>query len=184
VWWFYLTWLPSFFNENAALTTKLDLKSVGIPFLIIYVVSDAGSVFFGWLATRLIGRGWSVNRARKTTMLICALCVLPILYAAQTSSLAVAIALIALATAAHQGWSANLFTTVSDMFPRRAVASVVGIGGMLGATGGALLAAGAGWIIGHLGYGPLFAFAGFAYVLALGLIHVLAPRLKPVVLPD
>lgn len=184
VWWFYLTWLPSFFNENPAFSTKLDLKQVGIPFLIIYVVSDVGSIFFGWLATRFIGLGWSVNRARKTTLLICALCVVPILFAATTSSLYVAIGLIALATAAHQGWSANLFTTVSDLFPRRAVASVVGIGGMMGALGGALLAAGSGWIIGHIGYVPLFAFAAFAYLIALAAIHLLAPRLEPVNLPE
>ncbi|HEX2099610.1 MAG TPA: MFS transporter, partial [Candidatus Synoicihabitans sp.] len=98
VWWFYLTWLPSFFNENPAFTERLDLKSVGLPFLIIYIISDLGSVFFGWVATRLIANGWSVNAARKATMLVCALCVLPILLAAITTSLTVAIALIALAT--------------------------------------------------------------------------------------
>jgi ACS family hexuronate transporter-like MFS transporter len=113
-------------------------------------------------------------------MLICALCVVPILIAAKTSSIALAIGLIALATAAHQGWSANLFTTVSDMFPRRAVASVVGIGGMMGGLGGALLGASAGWIIGHVSYVPLFAIAAFSYVLALGIMQLLAPRLEPV----
>lgn len=180
VWWFYLTWLPSFFNDNAALETKLELKSVGIPFIVIYLVSDAGSILFGWLATRLIQAGWSVNRARKTTMLICALCVVPIFFAARTSSLVVAIALISLATAAHQGWSANLFTTVSDLFPKRAVASVTGIGGMLGGLGGALLAAVAGKVIGVAGYWPLFVFASCAYLVALALLHLLAPRLEPV----
>jgi ACS family hexuronate transporter-like MFS transporter len=180
VWWFYLTWLPSFFNDNAALETKLDLKTVGVPFIIIYLVSDGGSIFFGWLATRFIGLGWSVNRARKTTMLICALCVVPIFIASQTSSIVLAIALISLATAAHQGWSANLFTTVSDMFPRRAVGSVTGFGGMMGALGGALLAYFAGSIIAAFGYWPLFIFASAAYLLALGLIHLLAPRLEKV----
>jgi ACS family hexuronate transporter-like MFS transporter len=180
VWWFYLTWLPSFFNDNAALETKLDLKTVGVPFIIIYLVSDGGSIFFGWLATRFIGLGWSVNRARKITMLICALCVVPIFIASQTSSIVLAIALISLATAAHQGWSANLFTTVSDMFPRRAVGSVTGFGGMMGALGGALLAYFAGSIIAAFGYWPLFIFASVAYLLALGVIHVLAPRLEKV----
>ena len=180
VWWFYLTWLPSFFNDNAALEHKLDLKSVGLPFIAIYLISDGGSIFFGWLATRFIGMGWSVNRARKVTMLICALCVVPIFFAAQTSSIVVAIALIALATAAHQGWSANLFTTVSDLFPRRAVGSVTGIGGMMGAVGGALLAALAGKIIGVVGYWPLFVFASCAYLVALAIIQVLVPRLEPV----
>jgi ACS family hexuronate transporter-like MFS transporter len=169
VWWFYLTWLPSFFNDNAALTTKLDLKSIGLPFVIIYLVSDVGSIFFGWLATRFIGMGWSVNRARKTTMLICALCVTPIIFASKTS---------------HQGWSANLFTTVSDMFPKRAVGSVTGIGGMMGGIGGALLAYFAGSIIAKSGYWPLFIFASCAYLVALVIIHLLVPRLEPVKLAD
>jgi MFS transporter, ACS family, hexuronate transporter len=180
VWWFYLTWLPTFFNDSAALETKLDLKTVGIPFIVIYLVSDAGSVFFGWLATRFIGMGWSVNRARKTTMLICALCVVPIFFASMTSSLLVAIALISLATAAHQGWSANLFTTVSDMFPKRAVGTVTGIGGMFGGMGGALLAAVAGIIIAKTGYVPLFVFASCAYLVALAIVQLLAPGLEKV----
>jgi MFS transporter, ACS family, hexuronate transporter len=180
IWWFYLTWLPTFFNENAAFDTKLDLKQVGLPFLIIYLVSDFGSIFFGWLATRFIGMGWSVNKARKTTMLICALCVVPIVFAAKTSSITIAIALIALATAAHQGWSANLFTTVSDQFPRRAVGTVVGIGGLMGGLGGALLAAKVGFIINTGGYVPLFAIAASAYIIALVVIQILSPRLDPV----
>ena len=184
VWWFYLTWLPSFFNDNAALTTKLDLKSVGIPFIVIYLVSDGGSIFFGWLATRFIHLGWTVNRARKTTMLICALCVVPIFFASMTSSIVLAITLISLATAAHQGWSANLFTTVSDMFPKRAVGSVTGIGGMMGGIGGALLAAVAGKVIGVVGYWPLFIFASCAYLIALAIVQALAPRLEQVKLAD
>lgn len=185
IWWFYLTWLPSFFNDNPALETKLDLKSVGIPFVVIYLISDGGSIFFGWLATKFISLGWSVNRARKTTMLICALCVVPIFFASMTSSLVLAIALISLATAAHQGWSANLFTTVSDMFPKRAVGSVTGIGGMMGGIGGALLAAFAGKIIASTGsYLPLFIIASCAYLIALLILHVLAPRLEPVKLAD
>ncbi len=180
IWWFYLTWLPTFFNSNPAFDTKLDLKQIGIPFLIIYLVSDVGSVFFGWLATRFIGLGWSVNKARKVTMLICALCVVPIVFASMTSSVVVAIALIALATAAHQGWSANLFTTVSDQFPRRAVGSVVGIGGLMGGLGGALLAAKVGFIINTGGYAPLFIIAGSAYVAALVVLHTLSPKLATV----
>ncbi len=180
IWWFYLTWLPTFFNSNPAFTTKLDLKQIGIPFLIIYIVSDGGSVFFGWLATRFIGLGWSVNKARKVTMLICACCVVPIVFASITSSVVVAIALISLATAAHQGWSANLFTTVSDQFPRRAVGSVVGIGGLMGGLGGALLAAKVGFIINTGGYIPLFAIAAGSYLLALAFLHLLAPRLDTV----
>jgi MFS transporter, ACS family, hexuronate transporter len=180
VWWFYLTWLPDFFNSNATFDTRLDLKSVGIPFLIIYLISDGGSIFYGWLSSRFIKSGWSVNAARKTTMLICAATVIPIFFAAQTSSIAVAIALVAVATAAHQGFSANLFTLTSDMFPKQAVGSVVGIGGFMGAIGGALIAYNAGSIIANVGYLPLFIYAGTAYLLAVLIIHLLAPRLKQV----
>ena len=180
IWWFYLTWLPTFFNSNPAFDTKLNLKQVGIPFLIIYLVSDFGSIFFGWLATKFIGLGWSVNKARKVTMLICACCVVPIVFASMTSSVSVAIALIALATAAHQGWSANLFTTVADQFPRRAVGSVVGIGGLAGGLGGALLAAKVGFIINTGGYVPLFAIAATAYLAALLVLHTLSPKLATV----
>ena len=184
VWWFYLTWLPTFFNSNPAFDTKLDLKQVTTPFLVIYLVSDFGSIFFGWLATRFIHMGWSVNKARKITMLICAVCVVPIVFASMTDSIVIAIALIALATAAHQGWSANLFTTVSDQFPRRAVGSVVGIGGLAGGLGGALFAAKTGFIINTGGYVPLFAIAASACLLALIVLQVLAPKLETVKLPE
>lgn len=184
VWWFYLTWLPTFFNSNPAFETKLDLKQVGIPFLVIYLISDFGSIFFGWLATRFIGLGWSINKARKVTMLTCALCVVPIVFASLTSSIVIAIALISLATAAHQGWSANLFTTVSDQFPRRAVGSVVGLGGLAGGLGGALLAAKVGFIINTGGYVPLFVIAGSAYLIALLIMHSLAPKLEPIELKN
>ncbi|GAB3560524.1 MFS transporter [Spirosoma fluminis] len=180
IWWFYMSWLPDFFNSNDALDEKLDLKSFGVPFLIIYVVSDAGSVFFGWLSTQFMNRGWSANRARKTTMLICALCVVPIFFAAQTSSLTVAIALISLATAAHQGWSANMYTFASDLFPKNVVASVTGIGGMFGAVGGILLALLAGRIITAFGYLPMFIIASCAYLIALAIIHLVLPKLEPV----
>ena len=180
IWWFYMAWLPDFFNSNESLDQKLDLKSFGIPFLIIYVVSDAGSIFFGWLSTQLMNLGWSANRARKTTMLICALCVVPIMYAAQTTSLMVAIALISLATAAHQGWSANMYTFASDLFPKNVTASVTSIGGMFGAVAGILLARYSGDIINSVGYQPLFVMAGCAYLLALLLIHLVLPRLEPV----
>lgn len=184
IWWFYMSWLPDFFNSNDALSQKLDLKTFGVPFLIIYVVSDAGSVFFGWLSTQFMNRGWSANRARKTTMLICALCVVPIFFAAQTSSLTVAIALIAVATAAHQGWSANMYTFASDLFPRKVVASVTGIGGMFGAVGGILLALLAGRIITAFGYLPMFIIASCAYLLALIIIHLILPKLEPIKAED
>jgi ACS family hexuronate transporter-like MFS transporter len=117
IWWFYLYWIPSFFREKH----QLDLLAVGLPLIVIYLVADVGSIGGGWLSSSLIKRGWSVNRARKTAMLVCALAVTPIVFASQVRSLWAAVALIGLAAAAHQGWSANLFTTTSDMFPRRAV---------------------------------------------------------------
>jgi len=180
IWWFYLSWLPDFFNSNESLDQKLDLKTVGLPFILIYLVSDFGSILFGWVASRFIQIGWSVNKARKVTMMICALCVLPIVFAPSTHNLYVAIALIALATAAHQGWSANIFTLTSDMFPKRAVGSVVGIGGMLGGLGGALFAATTGNLLVAFGYKPLFIIAACAYPVALLVIHSLAPRLDRV----
>ena len=117
-WWFYLFWIPKFLNENYGIT----LNKIGPPLIIIYVMADVGSIGGGWLSSFFIKRGWSVNRGRKTAMLICALCVIPIAFASQASSVWVAVAFLSLATAAHQGWSANLFTTVSDMFPRKALA--------------------------------------------------------------
>jgi len=180
IWYFYLTWLPDFFNSSESLEHKLDLKNIGLPFIIIYLVSDAGSVFFGWLSSRLIQRGWQVNTARKTVMLMCALCVVPIVFASITNSVHLAVALIALAAAAHQGWSANMYTLASDMFPKQAVGSVVGIGSMFGAIGGVLFAASTGIIRVKFGYVPLFAIAGSAYLIALLLIHLLAPKLEVV----
>lgn len=175
VWWFYLFWLPSFMKENFG----VGLSQVSLPLIVIYLVADVGSIGGGWLSSAFIKRGWDVNRARKTAMLICALCVLPVIFAAQTKSPWIAIALISLAAAAHQGWSANIFTLASDMFPRRAVGSVVGIGGMAGAVGGMIASATIGHVLQLTGsnYVPLFAACGFAYLLALGLMHLLAPRL-------
>lgn len=180
VWWFYLTWLPTFFNENPNLTQKLDLKTVGIPFLVIYVISDLGSIAGGWLSTNFMKQGWSANKARKITMLICSICVLPIFYASVTTEIWVAILLIALATAAHQANSANVYSLVSDMFPRKVMASVTGIGGMFGAIGGVLLAAAAGLIIQNFGYTLMFVIGGCAYGAALLMIHLLSPKLQPI----
>jgi ACS family hexuronate transporter-like MFS transporter len=176
IWWFYLYWLPKFLNQTYGLT----LDRIGLPLVAIYLLADVGSVGGGWLSSKLIQRGWSVNRARKTAMLVCAVCVVPIVFASEASELWVAVALVGLATAAHQGWSANLFTLVSDMFPRRAVGSVVGIGGAAGAVGGMFVATAAGWILELTGsYLALFAMAGSMYLIALALIQFLAPRLEP-----
>lgn len=178
VWWMFLFWLPSFFQDSQSLDQNLDLKSIGLPFILIYLVSDVGSIFYGWLATRFIEKGWSVNRARKTTMLICGLTVIPIFFASMTGSVVTAIILIAIATAAHQGFSANLFSLASDMFPKKAVASVVGIGGVWGAIGGTILTAATGYIVAVGGYLPVFIYASCAYLVALLVIHLLAPKLE------
>lgn len=174
IWWFYLFWIPGFLYEKF----NLSLTSLGLPLVIIYLAADVGSIGGGWLSSALIKRGWTINAARKTAMLVCALCVVPIVFVVQTSNVWVAVALLSLATAAHQGWSANLFTTTSDMFPRRAVGSVVGIGGMAGAIGGMFIAKAAGYILQWTGsYLILFIMAGSAYLTALLLIQLLAPRL-------
>jgi ACS family hexuronate transporter-like MFS transporter len=177
IWWFYLYWIPSFFREKH----QLDLLAVGLPLIVIYLIADVGSIGGGWLSSSLIKKGWTVNKARKTAMLLCALSVVPIVFASQVTSLWAAVALIGLAAAAHQGWSANLFTMTSDMFPRRAVGSVVGIGGMAGAMGGATLATLTGYILDRTGgnYMILFGIAASAYLVALTIIHLLAPDFEP-----
>lgn len=185
IWWFYMSWLPKFFAENEKFhlemnLAKLDLVGgfmVALPFVIIYLVSDGGSILFGWVSSKFIQAGWDANRARKTTMLLCALCVVPVYFTAVTDSVVVAVGLIALAAAAHQGWSANIFTTVTDMFPRRAVSSVTGIGGMFGALGGFLLQKNAGGIINAFGFQGMFLIAASAYLMALLFFHLLAPKL-------
>jgi MFS transporter, ACS family, aldohexuronate transporter len=177
VWWLYLFWIPDFLNRNYG----LDLASVGPPLVIIYLVADAGSIGGGWLSSSMMKRGSSLNRARKTAMLTCALAVLPIAFAAGARDLWLAVAIISVAAAAHQGWSANLYTLVSDTFPRQAVGSVVGLGGAAGAIGGMLIAKLTGYILQATGsYVPVFAIAASAYLIALGVIHVLSPRLTPV----
>jgi len=177
IWWFYLFWLPKFLHETHGVT----LTGLGPPLVAIYLAADFGSIGGGWLSSSLLKRGWNVNRARKVTMLICALCVAPVLFVSQVKGLWTAVAIIGLATAAHQGWSSNLFTLVSDMFPRRAVASVVGIGGFGGAVGGLCIA----WLVSHLlqwthSYVVVLFMAGSAYIFALVVIQVLTPRLQPV----
>ena len=176
IWWLYLFWVPDFLGRNHG----LDLKTMGLPLVVIYLVADVGSIGGGWLSSHLIKRGWSTNAARKTAMLVCALAVVPMLAAAQVKSLWMAVALVSIAAAAHQGWSANLFTLVSDMFPKRAVGSVVGIGGMAGSVGGMLIALVVGAILQKTGsYVPIFVMAASAYLVALVIIQLLVPQLAP-----
>jgi len=176
VWWFYLYWIPKFLNDRYGLT----LSKLGPPLIVIYLLADVGSVGGGWLSSTLIKRGASVNRARKTAMLVCALLVTPIVFVSRSSDLWITVGLIGLAAAAHQGWSANLYTLVSDMFPRWAVGSVVGMGGMAGAIGGMLVAVATGWFLQLTGsYVAIFIALGSAYLFALAIVHWLKPDLRP-----
>ena len=173
----YLFWLPDFFSR----TRHLDLKSFGPPVAMIYVFALAGSIAGGYLSSALIKRGWTPNRARKTTMLICALCVLPIAFATQIGSLWLVVVVIGVAAGAHQGFSANLFTLTSDTFEARAVGSVVGIGQLTGSLGGVLVAQAVGMILFYTGsYQLIFLIPCGAYLLALGVIQLLMPRLDRV----
>ena len=177
VWLFYLFWLPKFLDASFG----VRLAGLAAPLVVIYVVADVGSITGGWMSGALIKRGWSVNRGRKTGLLIAALCIVPTMFAPAAGRLWVAVSIVSVAAGAHQWWSANLYTTVSDMFPREAVASVVGIGGCAGLfsafgfqrlTGAILQATGG-------NYAPIFAVLGLAYLGALALIHFLVPRLEP-----
>ncbi|HEV2352431.1 MAG TPA: MFS transporter [Terriglobia bacterium] len=177
IWWFYLFWAPDFLQTHHGLT----LMQIAAPVTAIYVISDVGSVAGGWLSSSLIKRGFSVNAGRKTAMLICAIAVLPVVFASTVAGVWSAVVLIGLAAAAHQGFSANMFTLTSDMFPSRAVASVVGIGGMAGAVGGMLIAKIVGYALQWTGsYTIPFIMAGAAYLVGLACVHMLAPRLEPV----
>lgn len=176
IWWMFLFWLPDFLHKRYG----LDLKTFGPPLVAIYLLSDIGSVGGGWLSSQFIKRGWSVNAARKVTMLICAALALPVGVAAMADNLWVAVAIIGVATAAHQGFSANLYTLPSDVFPNGAVGSVVGIGGMFGAFGGMAMAKYAGYVLDKIGsYTPIFIYAATGYFLALLAVHLLMPKLEP-----
>ena len=177
IWWFYLFWIPDYLQRQHG----LHLTQIGLPILVIYVISDIGSIAGGWLSSTLLRRQFSVNAARKWAMFICALSVVPVAAVFRISGLWPATMLIGLAAAGHQGFSANLYTLTSDLFPSRAVASVVGIGGMAGALGGMLIAQ----IVGHVlqwtgSYMIPFLIAASAYLIALLLIHLLSPQLSPV----
>ncbi len=175
VWYLFLFWLPDFFAKRHG----LDLKSFGPPLIAVYLMADVGSIGGGWLSSALIKRGMSVNAGRKMALLVCAILVLPIFFASSVSGLWSAVAIIGLAAAAHQGWSSNLYTMVSDTFPRSSVASVMGIGGAAGAVGGMLMSTYVGQVLETVGsYAPVFVWAGSAYLVALAIIHLLVPRLE------
>lgn len=188
VWWFYLFWLPAF------LTAEYGLESVDIalPVALVYTMSTVGSVAGGYLPLYFIKKGWPVFRSRKTSMLIYALFAIPVVTAQYAGSFNMwyAVLVIGLATSAHQAWSANIFTTVSDMFPKKTIGSVIGIGGMAGGIGGILIARAAGLLFDHYkslgqietGYYIMFFICGSAYLIGWTIMHLLVPKLKPIVL--
>lgn len=181
IWFLYLFWIPDFLNKTRGVT----LLKLGLPMVVIYVAADFGSVGGGWLSGALIRRGWSVNAARKTAMLACACGVLPIVLAVRAHSLWTAVGLVSLAAACHQGWSANMYTLASDMFPRQAVGSVIGIAGMAGAIGGMLIAEVVGYVLQGTGsYYLIFAIAACTYLVAIVVIHLIVPGLQAVSLPE
>lgn len=176
IWWLYLYWVPDFLSRNHG----LDLTSIGLPIVIIYLVADVGSIGGGWLSSSLLGRGWNTNWARKTAMLTCALMAVPIMFASGARDLWLAVALVSIAAAGHQGWSANLYTIASDLFPKRAVATLVGLGGTTGAIGGLFIAKITGYVLEFTGsYLTVFLIAGSTYLVALTILHVMLPRLEP-----
>lgn len=177
IWWFYLYWFPDFLHKKHG----LSLGQLSLPLVVVYVIADLGSIGGGWLSSSLIKQGWTVNAARKTALLACAICVVPVFMAPTVSNLWIATLLIGLAASAHQGFSANLFTLVSDTAPRQVVSSIVGIGGMAGAVGGMLYAKFTGYVLEWTtgDYRLLFAIASGIYLVNLLIIHLLNSRLKP-----
>jgi ACS family hexuronate transporter-like MFS transporter len=184
IWWFFLFWLPSYF----ATTFNIDLKKPSLHLVIVYTATTIGSIGGGYLSSYLIKKGWPVFKARKLAMLLFALAVVPIMTARFATNIWAAVGLISLAAAAHQAWSANIFTIASDMFPKRAVSSVVGIGGMAGSVGGILFPILIGYILdsyklaGNIvgGYNVIFTICGFAYLIAWGFMHLMTPKMKEV----
>lgn len=179
VWWFYLFWMPKFLDARYG----VKLAQVALPLIVIYLLADIGSVGGGWLSGLFMRQGWSLNKARKITMLIAAVAIVPTMFAPAAPSLWATVFIVGLAAASHQWWSANLFTLTSDMFPRRAIGTVVGIGGFAGAASGFLFQRATGAILQSNGnnYAPIFVFSGLAYVSALLIIHLLVPRMRPAV---
>jgi ACS family hexuronate transporter-like MFS transporter len=177
IWWFYLYWLPKFLDAKYG----VKLAQVAAPIIVVYLIADVGSVGGGWISSALIKRGWSVNRARKTTMLAMALVIVPTAFVSRAPSMWAAVLIVGVAAAAHQAWSANVYTLASDMFPKYAVGSVVGIGAFAGAMGGVVFQRVTGRVLQANGsdYTPIFVVCGLAYVTAWTIIHLLAPRLEP-----
>ena len=178
VWWFYLFWGAKFLAEQFG----VDIKNIGLPFLIIFIMADAGSLIGGYASGALIKKGWSINKARKITMLVCATIILPVSFVPVTASKWIAVFLIGLAAAGHQAWSINGYTLVPDVFPKKAIASVIGIGKMIGVAVAIIADIALGAVLdtaGNSGYFWAFMIAGFSYILILGFVHLLMPKMTP-----
>ncbi|MCE5345876.1 MAG: MFS transporter [Bacteroidales bacterium] len=178
IWWFYLFWGAKFLNSKFG----LNLKEIGIPFFLIYLISWLGGIFLGWLSSKFLKMGWSLNKGRKMGFLFCAIFAIPVMFVPHTNNVWIAVALIAVAAGGHCGWSANIFSLMSDIFPKKLTASVTGIGGFAGAAGGALIAQLVGRILQNLGtdgYVIPFFIASVGYFIALGIMHLLIPEIKP-----
>ncbi|HVB04217.1 MAG TPA: MFS transporter [Chitinophagaceae bacterium] len=177
-WWFYLFWGSFFLHAQFG----LNLQGLALPLIIIYVIADAGSISGGWLSSHFIKRGWTVNKSRKITLLICALIILPVIFATQTKNEWISVLLIGIAAGGHQAWSANVFTLVSDIFPKKATASVVGIGGMVGAIASIIANFSLGRILdsyGKSGYFFAFLIVGSVYLVTLFIVHLILPVIEP-----
>jgi MFS transporter, ACS family, hexuronate transporter len=179
IWWFYLFWGAKFLNMKFG----LNLQQIGLPFFSIYLISWIGGIFIGWLSSRFLKKGWSLDRGRKMGFIVCALFALPVMLVPHLTNMWLAVALIAIAAGGHCGWSANIFSLMSDIFPRKATASVTGIGGFAGAVGGALIAQLVGRLLQNMGidgYTIPFLIASMGYFIALAILHLLIPQIKPI----
>jgi len=177
VWWFLLYWLPKFLDKQYS----VSLTELGLPLICIYLVADLGGIAGGWLSSRYIKKGMSIDRARKRTMLICAVCVLPVMFISQVPPLWVSVALISLATASHCGWAANIYTIVSDQFPKNAIATIIGISTFTAVIGSMLVASAVGFVLERTGsYSLIFITASFMYVLGWLVLKIGIPKIKPI----
>jgi len=178
VWYFYLFWGAKFLAE----TFGLKLKDIGVPFFIMYALADGGSILGGYLSGYFIKKGWSINKARKITLLLCAIMIIPVCYVALAENKWVAVVLIGIGAAGHQAWSANIYTLVSDVFPKKATASIIGLGGMVGAVAGIISSKLLGRFLDqadNTAYFWAFLIAGSSYLIVLGLVHILMPKMIP-----
>ena len=178
IWWFYLFWGAKFLNGKFG----LNLQEIGLPFFTIYLISWMGGIFIGWLSSKFLKMGWSLNKGRKLGFLVCAIFALPVMLVPHIDNMWFAVALIAIAAGGHCGWSANIFSLMSDIFPRKVTASITGIGGFAGAVGGALIAQLVGGLLQNLGmegYVIPFLIASVGYFIALAIMHILIPKIKP-----